>query len=204
MSTNETPRDRLERLRAEHARLTDDAVSAPLPLAPGDQFHAKLSGVTFATGGGFASSGHVSQAGETYTVTQQLIDASLDSRGQSWLSIIGDDAAQLERWGAVRFGLGPAAPDAPTWSTVGDPDWHAARDTARAEAWAMPTAEARNAALAAMHAKFGPAPSTATYSVQVDPTIASAAAQQKALNEGGIRFSQFVEAREAGVTGDRR
>ncbi|KAA9154746.1 hypothetical protein F6B41_12280 [Microbacterium lushaniae] len=198
-TNTETPRERLERLRTEHAKLTAQTASSPLPVVPGDQFHAKQSGVTFATGGGFVSSGHVSRAGETYTVTQALIDASLDSNGHSWLSIIGDDAAQLERWGAVRFGLGPAAPDAPTWSAVGDPDWHAARDAARAEAWNMPTAEARNAALAAMHAKFGPAPSTATYSVQVDPTIAAAESQQRALNEGGVRFSQYVEAREAGA-----
>jgi hypothetical protein len=203
-STNQTEQTpahaRLDALRAEVAKIQNaEVASAPLPVKPGEQFHAKLSGVTFPTGGGFTSGGHVTKAGETYTVTQQLIDASISASGRSWLAIIGDDEAQIQKWGSVRFGLGPAASDAPSWNAVGDPDWHRARDAARGEAWNQPTAEARNTALAAMNAKFGPAPVTAIYSVSVDPSIRQAEEQQRKLNEGGVRFAQHVEAREAGA-----
>jgi hypothetical protein len=197
-----TPRERLERMRAEAARLqqvTADAESAPLPVKPGDQFHAVMTGCTFSTGGGFLASAHVSKAGETYTVTQQLIDASRDRYGDSWLVYLASDDAQIEKWGDVRFRLGPAPEGIATWNRRGDADWTEQRNAAKAEAWAMPTEQARREALAAVDERFGPAVTTATYSKYTDPSIALAEAQQHALNTGGVRFSQHVEAREAGA-----
>ena len=199
----ETPRERLTRLREEVSALATKQIdidsTAPIPVRPGDTFHAVLTGSTFSTGAGFMASAHVTRAAENIIVTQKMIDASYSASGRSWMALIGDDDAQIRKWGEVRFRLGPAPLDAPTWNAHGDVEWTRARDAAKAEAWAMPTAEARAAALAAVDARFGPLPTTATYWTQVDPSIAAAEAQRKALDEGGVRFSQHVEAREAGA-----
>lgn len=205
--TNETEPMGVAGLREARERLAaarEQTEVAPLPVVPGDHIHARLNGITFATGRGFMSASHVSRAGETYTVTAALIEASYSASGRSWLAHLASDDAQLAAWGEVRFGLGPAPKDLPTWNAVGDVEWTRSRDAAKAEAWAMPTAEARAEALAAVNERFGPIQSTAQYWVSEDPSIKAAAAQQKALDEGGIRFSQHVEAREAGVTGERR
>lgn len=199
MSTEElTGHALLESARARKAE-RDKAARAALPVKPGDTIHALKTGVTFATGQGFISASHVSRAGENYVVTQKIIDASYSNSGRSWLAHLVSDEAQIAAWGEVRFGLGQAPADAPTWNVRGDADWTQQRDLARSEAWNQPTLEGRNAALAAMNKRFGPAPSTTTYSRYTDPTIAAAEAQQKALNEGGVRFAQHVEAKEAGA-----
>lgn len=87
---------------------------------------------------------------------------------------------------------------------VGSPEWLEARQTAVTEAWAQPTAEVRAAALAEVAERFGPPASTAVYWTQEHPSIKAAAAQQRALDEGGIRFKQTVIAREAGEPVERR
>ncbi|WP_431072104.1 hypothetical protein [Microbacterium phyllosphaerae] len=197
-------REARERLAAAREQTEAASAAAPLPVVPGDTFHAVLGGCTISTGAGFMASAHITRAGENIIVTQKMIDASFSASGRSWMALLGDDGAQVERWGAVRFRLGQAPADAPTWNNHGDVEWTRARKAAKAEAWAHPTAEARAAALAAVNERFGPLASTATYWVQEDPFAAAAAAQQKALDEGGIRFSQHVEAREAGVKGERR
>lgn len=100
--TNESPQARLERLRAELAEREQAAsAAAPLPVVPGDTFHAVLGGCTISTGAGFMASAHITTAGENICVTAAMISASYDNFGQSWMAIIDDDAAQIERWGAV-------------------------------------------------------------------------------------------------------
>lgn len=199
----ESPRDRLARLRAEVDERRD-AASAVLPVKPGDQIHAKLTGVTFATGRGFLSASHVTKAGQTYTVTSALIEASYSASGRSWLSHLVSEDQQLAAWGEVRFGLGPAPEGIRTWNRRGDSDWVEQREQARKDAWAMPTAEARAEALAAVAEKFGPPPTTSTIiSTTPDPSIKLAAEQQRALDEGGVRHVSHYEAREPGV-GERR
>lgn len=194
-------REALATLQAQQA---EHAASAPIPVVPGDMFHAVIGGCTISTGAGFLASAHITTAGESICVTAKMIEASYSASGRSWMSLLGNDEAQIQKWGEVRFRLGPAPADAPTWNTHGSVEWHRARDAAKSEAWAMPTAEARAAALAVVAERFGPVASTATYWVNEDPWTKAAAAQQKALNEGPVRFEQHVEAREAGVRGDRR
>lgn len=195
---NETPRQRLERLRREVAN-RKDAASAVLPVKPGDEFHVLRTGISIATGRGLLSAAHQTTAGETVIATAEMIAASYSAGGRSWMAIIGDDDAQLDRWGEIRFRLGRAPEDIQRWNEWGDSQWVELREQARREAWAQPTAAARAEALAAVHERFGPPASTVTYWTHLDPSIAAAEAQQKALDEGGIRFSQHVEAREAGV-----
>lgn len=198
--TNEnlTGRALLESARARKAE-SDRAARAALPVKPGDQFHVLKTGVGIHTGGGFLASSHISTAGETITVTAAMIEANYSMSGWNWMAIIDDADAQLARWGEVRFGLGQAPVDAPTWNVRGDADWVEQRNAAKAEAWNMPTVQARAEALAAVEARFGPAVTTATYSKYVDPSIKLAEEQQRALNTGGVRFAQHVEAKEAGA-----
>ncbi|MBP3978693.1 hypothetical protein [Microbacterium sp. BLY] len=208
--TNETGRQRLERLRAEVAELDRAAAEtvvpvvaperdqAALPVVPGDQIHALRTGVTFGTGGGFLSASHVSRRGETYTITQALIDASKDANGSSWLRHLATEEAQLATWGEVRFGLGPAPVD--LLPEHGTAEWRASREEARQSAWREPDSDRRAAALAAVNEKFGPAPVTSTVlSTAPDPSIAAAEAQRKALDEGGVRLRWDYVAQEPGV-----
>lgn len=203
MSTNnETPLQRLERLRAEVA--AHEAATAPLPT-PGDKFHVLKTGINIHTGGNFLGCAHTSRAGETVVVTAAMIDASRNAAGWSWMSIIGDDEAQIQKWGEVRFRPGPAPADIQTWNSWGDPDWVEQREAARRDAWAQPTQEARAAALAAVNARFGPPPTTSTIiSSTPDPSIKAAAEQRAALDAGGVRHVSHYEAQEPGIRGERR
>lgn len=205
MSTNESPRARLERLRAETADRKHAASAAPLiesglPVRPGDEIHVLKSGIPIPTGAGFMSASHISQAGETICITEKMIAASYSASGRSWLAIIDDDAAQVERWNEVRFRPGRAPEGAPTWGVVGDADWREAREQARKDAWAMPTAQARAEALAAVESRFGPPPTTSvTLNTTPDPSIKLAAEQQAALDAGGVRHTSHYSAVEPGV-----
>ena len=145
------------------------------------------------------SASHISRAGETYTVTAQLIEASRDAGGRSWFRHLVSDEAQIAVWKEVRFGLGPAPADAPTWDRRGGSDWTEQRNAAKAEAWAMPTEQARREALAAVEARFGPAVTTATYSKYLDPSIKLAEEQRAALDAGGVRHVSHFVAQEPGV-----
>ncbi|MBT2485636.1 MULTISPECIES: hypothetical protein [unclassified Microbacterium] len=197
--TIETPRERLDRLRAEVAD-RKQAASAELPVRPADTFHALKTGVTISVGNGFMSTAHITKAGENIIVTQNMIDASRDTFGNSWMSLLGDDAAQIERWGEVRFRLGRAPEGTPTWGAVGDSDWREQREDARKAAWAEADPERRAAALQTVHERFGPAPLTSTIiSSTPDPSIAAAEAQQEALAKGGVRHVSHYVAQEPGV-----
>lgn len=71
-----------------------------IPLVPGDRIHFLRSGFTLSTKvedltGAFA---HTSVRGETITITQDIIDASLDRFGDSWLELVDDLEAQAARW----------------------------------------------------------------------------------------------------------
>ena len=203
-NTTETPRERLERLRAETAERTN-AASAALPVRPGDTFHCLTSGATIPTGSGLLSASHISKAGQNIIVTGAMIAASYSASGRSWMSILNDPEAQRARWGEERFRLGPAPAGAATWGAVGDADWREAREQARKDAWSMRTAEARAAALAAVNARFGPPPTTSTIiSSTPDPSIKLAAEQQAALDAGGVRHTSHYSAVEPGQKGDRR
>lgn len=206
-TTNETGRQRLERLRTEvaemdyHAeRARAQAASVPLPVRPGDEIHVLVTGVSIPTGGGFLATAHTSRAGETICLTEAMISASYNAGGQSWLAILGDDDAQISKWGEVRFRPGRAPEGIQTWNRRGDSDWVEQREAARREAWSQPTAQGRADALAAVNAKFGPAPTTSTtLSSAPDPSIAAAEAQRARLDASGKRFFMDYSAQEPGV-----
>lgn len=130
-------------------------------LQAGDRFHFLSSGFTFAINGK-VSGGRTSVRGQTVTVTADLIEASTDRLGSSWLDLVDDPKAQEARWGRAVFSRGEAPADVEQW-TPGSPEWQMAREQARQEAWALPSEDERAAALQAVQDRYGRGPSTATY-----------------------------------------
>lgn len=100
---NETQTERLERLRDETAQRAKAASPESLPVRPADVIHSVRTGTTISIGEGFMSAGHVTVAGENIIVTANMIAASYDNFDRSWLAIIDDDAAQMERWGGSQI-----------------------------------------------------------------------------------------------------
>lgn len=83
--------------------------------AAGTVFHV-LSALSFAL------SPHQSVSAtraQEYTVTEEMIAASLDRRGNSWLALIGDEEGQIKRWGSVKVAPGPTPESVEWWN--GDP-----------------------------------------------------------------------------------
>lgn len=207
--TNEIEPAGVRRLREAREALAtlqaELAASAPIPVRPADTFHCLTTGATIATGQGFLSTAHITKAGENIIVTQNMIDASYSASGRSWMALIGDDSAQLAKWGEVRFRLGRAPEHVQTWTQYGDSDWKEQREQARQAAWAEPNPERRAAALRAVHEKFGAAPVTSTtISTTPDPSIKLAEQQRARLDAGGVKLAWEYNAMEPGQKGDRR
>lgn len=141
-------------------------------VSPGSQVHF-LRAMTVRTSDQFLGGGVLCERGTAITLTAKVIELSRDRNGRSWLDLLGDDAAQLERWGEVRFRPG-AWPGGPTW-TYGSPDWAEARETARRAAWSIEDPQARARARKAVEDEFGPAlvtsVQTAVYRGDDEPSL---------------------------------
>jgi len=125
-------------------------------LTPGNQFHWLGAAMTCSTDPNGLTGGVVLSRGSQVTITQALLDIN-----RGWLSMLGDEPAQIAKYGEVRFAPGPFPADLLT--TVPGTRAHAEdRETARQAAWAEPDSASRRRALAAVEAKFGPAESTST------------------------------------------
>lgn len=206
MSTSETQQTpaqiRLAEMRAEVARLQQDTTpvdTAPIKLpTPGETVHCLVSGTTIATGGHYG--GAVLQRGQNLTITQAMLEASRDRHGRySGPALAYDELTQYERYGDVLFRPGPAPLDLESWK-YGDADWAAAREQARAEAHALPTADARAAALRAVIERFGAPPVTSTtLNSAPNASIRAAEEQQERIRAKGVVSYQNVTAREAGA-----
>lgn len=74
-------------------------------------FHARATGLTISkfSPTGDAPRGVVLYAGQTFTVTPQEYDLSLDRLGRSWLDLTPEE--QVQRWGMQKFAEGPAPED---------------------------------------------------------------------------------------------
>lgn len=89
-----------------------------IPLVPGDRIHMLRSGFSFATRaddltGAFSVT---SVRGQTITITQDIIDASIDTAGNSWLELVDDLDAQQRRWSfGPYFARGAAPEDMTSW-----------------------------------------------------------------------------------------
>ena len=118
------------------------------PARPGDTLHV-LSG-------GVLAFGVALRRGDTIKLTAGMVESTLTVDGHSWLDDISTEG-QTRRWGEVRFGIGPWPQDLPKWLKPGDATWLDAYNDARQDAYNMPTAAARDAALAELRTKFGDA-----------------------------------------------
>lgn len=128
-------------------------------LRPGDQFHT-LGTLTIPTGDSY---GAVVPRGQTVTITGEMIEATRDRTGASWLELVDDDEAQISKWGAVMFRRGECPEEVTWWNSPGDT---AARGLARTQASEaareISDPSERRAALAAADALYGPKQSTFT------------------------------------------
>lgn len=123
-------------------------------LTAGEQVHF-LNAMAVSSAPTFSAPPLLMERGQTLTLTADIIDASTDRAGNSWLDLVDDQPAQIRRWGREMFARGPWPEGMPRW-VAGTPSWEAARDVAYANAWAIANESERNAALAEVEAEFGP------------------------------------------------
>lgn len=200
MTAPQTPRERLEAARARQAALATDTAPQALPVRAGDTIHSLRADISIHSGGGFTGASIPLKAGQNICITQAIIDASRNAAGWSWMSLIGDDDAQIAKWGHVRFRPGPAPTEAQTWTEHGDSDWREQREAARVAAWGESDPERRAAAFRALHERFGDAPVTSVIiSSTPDPSIKRAEEQRARLDAGGLRLVSRYEAQEPGA-----
>ncbi|QIK83171.1 hypothetical protein [Sanguibacter sp. HDW7] len=127
---------------------------------PGDEIHGVRSGLTLSTStepiGGPPPI--TLRRGQTLTLTEPMIAASIDRLGGSWLDLIDDEPAQIARWGQRMFARGPAPEGLTSWEP-GTPEHTEARERARREAWALPESR-RWDALRRVETDYGPPQAT--------------------------------------------
>ncbi len=116
--------------------------------------HARSTGLTVpqVTEAGDAAPGIVLYQGQTITLTPAQVDATRDRLGRTWLEY--DDATQCQKWGMVKFGIGPA----PEGMGIGEDDdhlWFKRAITALDAAKKITNPVERKAALQAVNAEFG-------------------------------------------------
>lgn len=92
--------------------------------------------------------------GDVVEITPLLRELGRDRNGSCWVDIAGDPEAQLNRWGRVRYALGPWPVDLPRYEPGSQAEQEAIQDAYR-NAWAIPTEVERLAALAEVRATWG-------------------------------------------------
>jgi hypothetical protein len=95
-----------------------------------------------------------SQRGQTLTVIPALLESSLNSKGESWLT--QSEARQRERYGFVWFAPGPAPESLSLWSPDSTGEKELFYNRERAAAYAIVDEEERAASLASIKKRFGP------------------------------------------------
>lgn len=195
-------RDGSEALDALDLPDVDERGAPRLPSA-GEQVHFLETGrsIPQALPGEFTGPGsHITTRGETITLTDRLLRAAVNAAGApGWVAYVHDAEAQIARYGRVWVASGPAPADLAPW-IHGDPEWSVARERARREAHARPTAQERAEALAEVHRIYGDAPTTSTtLNAAPHPTIAAADAQAARIAASGVKHVSHCEAREAGT-----
>ncbi len=67
-------------------------------------FHVVSGGVSLQNEQGKT---YVTMRGDQFNVTEKMVAASLSRFGDSWLDLINNPSAQIERWGEVKLASGP-------------------------------------------------------------------------------------------------
>lgn len=154
--------------------------------SPGERFHA-LTAATLPVGGGLFSGGEVVERGRTVTITADLIEATKNKHGVSWLDLVNDAEGQIEKWGEVRFAPGPWPDDTETW-VQGDPVWELNRAKAQSAAWAVADEGDRAKALRAVLSRYGAGQPTSTETARfsADRPTDGAVSPSPAPRRGGL------------------
>ncbi len=177
---------------------TTETTASENPYArPAEQFHWLVSGVIWhpKAPNMFAGTSEISQRGQVVTITAEMLGAS------GWLTkYLGDDDAQLRKWGEVRIRPGAWPSGEPTW-TPGTPEHAEAREAARRAAHAQPTAEARDAALREVQAIYGGMPTTSRTlnASTTSPEQRAAEEQRRRMDAAGPRQTTRYSPSERGV-----
>lgn len=155
------------------------------PLArPAESFHWLVSGIIWHAKAAnlFAGTSAISERGQTVTITAEMLDAS------PWIArYLGNDEAQIARWGEVRIAPGAFPSDVLRW-TPGSVEHAEAREGARRRAWAILDPAERAAAREAVERDYGPAaPTSRTLSAPTSsPEQRAANEQRRRLDAGGV------------------
>lgn len=149
-------------------------------VRPGEQVHV-LVPLNVKVKPEFNSSSMLLDRSATFTLTSDMIEAQRDRFGKlaDWLALLGDDEAQVARFGEVWTRPGPAPADLKRW-VYGDATWRDERARARAAAWAEtdPSEQARR--LREVEAEFGPdRPNNGHLQYRVHPSEIAAREQEE-------------------------
>lgn len=121
---------------------------------PGSSFHWLRAGVIYKTRKAepghldFSSTSEISTRGQVVTITAALLEAC------PWLDLLGDEQAQLAKWGEIRIAPGDWPTDLDPW-TPGTREEGEAYDRERREAWGRPVGPERDSALVALRERWG-------------------------------------------------
>lgn len=183
--TETTGQRRLREAREQAAALDTDAVNEPASprvTQPGEWMHSvDEGGVKIMRSTSIFGAPSVTLfRGDEIQIDAEMLEADLDRRGRpGWSGVLHDEAAQLQRWGAVRLRPGRAPRDLESW-THGSALWAEARETARREAHQLPTEQQRADALAEVARRFGPPPTTSVTLNTAKTASERAAVEQEA------------------------
>jgi hypothetical protein len=117
------------------------------------QLHFLASGRAYGVPAGAHWETRFSQRGQTITITEALWEASLNSRGESWLTQTAEE--QIQKGGRVWHAPGPCPASVEWFDPASPAEMTIARDKARDAAHAIHDEDDRRKALADMNAKFG-------------------------------------------------
>lgn len=78
---------------------------------PGEQFHVVREGLSMPDSNSLHAMTIALRRGDEHVVTDQLLDATRDRLGATWLDLIHDEEEQLRRWGEVKLAFGPRPHD---------------------------------------------------------------------------------------------
>ena len=130
-----------------------------MTITAGTTLHWLANGVDYMTSDiGLSGVSTVSQRGQSFVLTDSILEANRDRTGFSIFEIADKPEEQERRHGRQLLGVGPAPADLGHW-TPGTVEFDLARDEARRLAWLEPTATGQQEALREVERVFGRTPS---------------------------------------------
>jgi hypothetical protein len=127
--------------------------TADAPHRIGTQIHFLTTGRLYAAKVGIRYESKMAHRGETLEITPALWEASLNSKGESWIARSEED--QIAKYGEIWHKPGPAPEGMSWWDPSNSAEKQIAYDAARKAAYDNPDDEKRAIALAKIQKTFG-------------------------------------------------